>query len=103
MINPTQIQQKANNHYLLFLRSFLTQENFFPLELSIGSSSNDYLILRTEVTQLIDKSKQSLGYGYSLELKPRKTHKHGLQSLPERISIETEKDYLKLIKKSKNF
>ncbi len=103
MINPTQIQQKANNSYPVFLRSFLTQENFFPFKLPIGSFSNDYLILRTEVTQLIDKSKQSLGYGYNLELEPRKTRKYGQQSLPKRISIETEKDYLKLIKKEQEF
>lgn len=103
MIDPTQIQQKANSRYLLFLRSFLTQENFFPLELSIGSFPKDYLSLRTEVTQLIDKSKQSLGYGYNLELKSCKTRRHGQQSLPKRISIETEKDYLKLIKKEQEF
>ena len=55
------------------------------------------------MTQLIDKSKQNLGYGYNLELESRKTHKYGLQSLPKRISIETEKDYLKLIKKEQEF
>jgi hypothetical protein len=103
MINPTQVQQKANSRYPSFLCSFLTQENFFPLELSIGSFPKDYLSLRTEVTQLIDKSKQSLGYGYNLELESRKTYKHGQQSLPKRISIETEQDYLKLIKKEQEF
>ncbi|KJH70593.1 Wadjet anti-phage system protein JetD domain-containing protein [Aliterella atlantica] len=103
MINPAQILQKANSCYSLFLRSFLTQENFFPLELSIGSLPKDYLVLRTELTQLIDNSKQNLCYGYNLELKSRKTHKHGQQSLPKRISIETEEDYLKLIQKEQEF
>lgn len=103
MINFTQIQQKANSRYHLFLRSFLTQENFFPIELSVGSFPKDYLSLRTEVTQLIDNSKQSLGYGYTLELESRKTHTHGQQSLPKRISIETEEDYLKLIQKEQEF
>ncbi len=98
MINPIQIQQKADSRYPLFLRSFLTQESFFPIEFPVGSFPKDYLVLRTEVTQLIGKSKQSLGYGYNLELESRKTHKLGQQSLPKRISIETEKDYLKLIK-----
>lgn len=103
VINFTQIQQKANSRYPLFLRSFLTQENFFSIELSIGSFPKDYISLRTEVTQLIDNSKQSLGYGYNLELESRKTYKHGQQSLPKRISIETEEDYLKLIQKEQEF
>lgn len=103
MINFTQIQQKACSRYPLFLRSFLTQENFFPFELSVGFLPKDYLALRTELTQLIDKSKQNLGYGYNLELESRKTHKHGQQSLPKRISIETEEDYLKLIQKEQEF
>ena len=103
VINFTQIQQKAYSRYSLFLCSFFTQENFFPIELSVGSLPKDYLVLRTELIQLIDKSKQSLGYGYNLELESRKTHKHGQQSLPKRISIETEEDYLKLIQKGQEF
>lgn len=34
-------------------------------------------------------------------METRRTQKYGLQSLPKRISIDTEKDYLKLIKKEK--
>lgn len=103
MINPAQIQQKADFRYPLFLRSFLTQESFFPIEFAVGSLPKDYLVLRTELTQLIERSKQNLGYGYNLELESRKTHRHGQQSLPKRISIESEEDYLKLIKKEKEF
>lgn len=103
VINPAQIQQKAYSRYPLFLRSVLTQEKFFPFELSVGSFPKDYLSLRTEVTQLLDNSKQSLGYGYNLELESCKTHKHGQQSLPKSISIETKEDYLKLIKKEQEF
>lgn len=101
MIDPTQIRQKAEHRYSSFLISTITGENFFPIEFSIGALPKDYLILREEIIQLIDKSKQSLGYGYILELESRKTQKHGLQSLPRRISIDTEQDYLKLIKKEK--
>lgn len=103
MINPAQIQQKAEARYPAFLTSVLTGENFFPLEMPIGSCPKDYLAIREVVTQLIDKSKQNSGYGYVLELEPRKTQKHGQQSLPKRIYIETQQDYLKLIKKEKEF
>lgn len=103
MIDPANIQQKAEDRYRFFLSSFLTEESFFPSEFSVGSLPKDYLVLREAVTQLISKSKETLGYGYNLELETRKTHKHGKQSLPKRISVETEKDYLKLIKKEKEF
>ncbi|WP_448280178.1 Wadjet anti-phage system protein JetD domain-containing protein [Phormidesmis priestleyi] len=101
MIDPTQIQQKSKQRYSSFLSSIITEENFFPLEFSVGTLPKDYIALREAVIPLIDGSKHSLGYGYALELKTRKTQKHGLQSLPKRISIETEQDYLKLIKKEK--
>jgi len=101
VINPIQIRQKAEQRYSAFLVSVLTGENFFPIEFSVGALPQDYLALREAVTQLIDKSKQHLGHGYILELEERKTQKHGSQSLPKRIRIEAEQDYLKLIKREK--
>ncbi|MDF5735667.1 MULTISPECIES: DUF3322 domain-containing protein [unclassified Nostoc] len=103
MISPVQIIQKAERLYPSFLSSVITGNNFFPIDFSIGSLPKDYLALREAVTQLISKSKQDLGYGYTLELETRKLHKLGQQSLPQRISIETEQDYLKLLKKEKEF
>jgi hypothetical protein len=101
VINPIQIKQKAEQRYSSFLVSIITGESFFPMEVPVGALPKDYLALREAVTQLIDQSKQHLGYGYTLELKTRRMQKHGTQSLPKRISIETELDYLKLIKKAK--
>ncbi|MDI9637140.1 DUF2220 family protein [Oscillatoria amoena NRMC-F 0135] len=100
-IDPDKILQKSKQLYPLFLTSVITQENFFPKEFLVGSLPKDYLALREAITQLIENSKQNLGYGYTLELETRRTQKHGLQSLPKRISIETEQDYLKLIGKEK--
>ncbi|MGA9378469.1 MAG: DUF3322 domain-containing protein, partial [Phormidium sp.] len=100
-MNPTQIQQKCEQRYASFLSSIVTEENFFPIEFPVGSLPKEYIALREAVTQLIDKSKSSLGYGYTLELENRRTQKYGLQSLPKRILIDNEKDYLKLIKKEK--
>ncbi len=101
MISPVQILQKADRLYPFFLSSVITEDKFFPIEFSIGSLPKDYLALREAVTQLISKSKQDLGYGYTVDLKTRKLHKLGQQSLPQRISIDTEQDYLKLLKKEK--
>jgi hypothetical protein len=101
VINPIQIQQKADRLYTNFLQSLFTGESFFPIEFTAGSLPKEYLDLSKAVNLLIDKSKQQLGYGYSLELESRRMQKHGSQSLPKRISIDTEQDYLKLIKKEK--
>ncbi|MCC5639151.1 DUF2220 family protein [Nostoc sp. CHAB 5844] len=102
MINPTQIQQKAEQRYVTFLISIIKGDNLFPDEnFPVGSYPKDYLALREAVTQLINQSKQTIGYGYTVELESRKTQKHGWQSLPKRISIDTEQDYLKFIKKEK--
>ena len=101
MIDSTQIQQKSEKIYPYFLASIIIGERFFPKEFPVGSIPKDYLLLRDAMTQLLNKSKQNIGYGYAIELESRKTQKHGLQSLPKRISIDTEQDYLKLIKKEK--
>lgn len=99
MIDPSQILQKAEQRYSAFLSSILIGENFFPREFSIGNLPKDYLALRDAVTQLINNSKQNLGYGYVVDLETRRTQKYGLQSLPKQIRFDTEQDYLKFIKK----
>jgi hypothetical protein len=101
VINPIQIQQKSEQRYSSFLSSIVTGDNLFPLEFAIGSLPKEYLDLSKAVNLLIDKSKQQIGYGYTLELETRRMHQHGSQSLPRKISIDTERDYLKLIKKEK--
>jgi len=101
MINPTEIKDKANKRYPSFLVSLITGESFFPIDFAVGKRSKDFLELRKSINELIDKSKESLGYGYTLELATTRTQQYGEQSLPERISIETEQDYLKLINKQK--
>lgn len=101
MIDPAQIRKKSEKLYQSFLTSFVRGENFFPIEFSVGAIPKDYLALRDSVTQLIEKSKQQLGYGYTIELESQRIQKLGTQSLPKQISIETEQDYLKLIKKEK--
>lgn len=103
MINPTQIQQKLAQRYPAFLSAVIKGDTFSPIEFSVGSIPKEYIALRDAVTQLMTLSKQSLGYGYTIELEVRRTQKYGQQSLPKYIHIETEKDYLKLIKKEKEF
>ncbi|WP_013321881.1 DUF3322 domain-containing protein [Gloeothece verrucosa] len=101
MINPSEIKKKAERLYPDLLKAVVKAECFFPKDFPIGTLPKDFIALRNEVIVLIEQSKQTLGYGYNLELKTRNTHKYGHQSLPERITIETEIDYLKFINKEK--
>ncbi|MBD2189108.1 DUF3322 domain-containing protein [Pseudanabaena mucicola] len=101
MINPTEIKDKAHKSYSSFLVSLVTGEKFFPIDFSVGKRPKDFLELRKSVNELIDKSKQSLRYGYTIELETTKTQQYGEQSLPKRVFVETEQDYLKLINKQK--
>ena len=101
MINSTEIKDKAHKSYSSFLVSLVTGERFFPIDFAVGKRPKDFLELRKSVNELIDKSKQSLGYGYTLELETTRTQQYGEQSLPKRFFVETEQDYLTLINKQK--
>ena len=103
MINPAQIKQKAQRNYTKFLQASIKNENFFPLTLPLGKIPQDYLKLRDELSPLIAQSKSQIGYGYTLELTPKNTRKYGRQSLPTKISIDIQEDYLKLLNKQTEF
>jgi hypothetical protein len=100
VIDPIQIKKKSTRLYAQFLRAIITGESCFPIEFPVGAIPKDYPALSKSVNQLIERSKQSLNYGYSLELESRNTRQHGPQSLPIRIAIETESDYLRFIQKT---
>jgi hypothetical protein len=99
MISPLEIQQKADRLYPDFLRSIVTNQPMFPRSFSVGKLPTDYVQLSVTVNKLLEHSKLHLNYGYTVELTSRNTRKYGDQTLPSKIWIETERDYLKLIQK----
>jgi hypothetical protein len=103
VINPAQIQQKAEQKYAAFLASIVKEETFLPIEFSPGAIPKEYLELLESVSQLIEKSKPRIGYGYIVDLETRKTQKNGVQSLPVKVHFDTEKDYLRFLRKEKEF
>lgn len=103
MINHSQIKQKAQRRYQDFLRAYIENKNFFTLELPVGKTPQNYIKLRDKTTELLNNSKAKLGYGYSVELTIKNTHKYGQQSLPTKITIDSEIDYLKFINKISEF
>lgn len=105
MITPAEIKQKAQRQYHAFLRASVLDETFFPLEIRFrkAKASDDYLVLRQWVAALLTESKAERGFGYSVTLAERELRRYGRQSLPIRIAIETETDFLRLIGKEREF
>ncbi|MEM9088339.1 MAG: DUF3322 domain-containing protein, partial [Cyanobacteria bacterium P01_F01_bin.53] len=97
------MKKKALRQYEDFLRGSIVGKSPFPLSFPIGKVPKAYPDLLTSVTQLIDHSKATTGSGYTLVLETRKTRKHGPQSIPEKIYVETATDYLALLQKETEF
>jgi hypothetical protein len=105
MITPEEIKQQAERKYPSFLRASILDEIFFPFEIRFrkATASDDYLILRDWVRELLAGSKAERGFGYDVVLKKQELRRYGRQSLPSQITIETEADYLRLIGKTEAF
>jgi hypothetical protein len=105
MIRPAAIKHKAEQKYLAFLQATVRGHAFFPLEIRFrkAHASDDYLALRQWVRDLLAGSKLERGFGYEVDLEEREFRRYGRQSLPCRIVIATEADYLRLISKTAEF
>ena len=102
MISPAEIKQKAERIFVDYLRSIITEENIFPMDIrsnkSVGNSLAEY---KKNVDKIISESKFKKAYGYSIDFENRKTKNLGTQSFPVNIYFETETDYLKFINREK--
>lgn len=105
MITPSEIRKQASRKYRAFLRACVRGDAFFPLEIRFrkARASDDYLALRQWVGDLLAGSKAEQGYGYTVTLEERQLRRYGRQTLPARIAIETEDDYLRLLNKEREF
>ena len=105
MITPNEIKQQAERKYRSFLQAKVQGNEFFPVEIRFrkAKASDDYLQLRQWVTDLLAGSKAERGFGYQVVLQERELRRYGSQSLPARITIETETDYLRLLGKMNEF
>jgi hypothetical protein len=103
VITPGDIRQKAARLYLPFLRAWLQEEAFFPLDLPVGRLPTDYLALRKAARDLQAQSKEQRSFGYTLEYQVQQKRASGTQTLPVRVIIETEQDFLRLIDKDVEF
>jgi len=102
MITAEEIKKKSENIYVEYLKSIVTKDVFFPKTIRSNKSvSSDFSEMRKELSDVIEHSKDRRGFGYTITYKQVNTKKHGVQSLPEEISFQTESDFLKYLHKEK--
>ncbi len=102
MITVNEIKKKSENVYEEYLRSIINNEVFFPKVIRSNKSiSSDFNEMRTELSQIIEYSKDRRGYGYTISYKQVNTRQHGNQSIPDEISFQLESDFLKYLHKEK--
>ncbi|MDD2389544.1 MAG: DUF3322 domain-containing protein [Desulfobacterales bacterium] len=110
MITPNEIRKKAlaywNNHR--FLRAALAGESLFPLiipfpKVSAAKALEDFGAVRKWIETLQEKSRERIGYGYTVSFSRVNHRKLGEQSLPDRILFQTPEDYLRFIGKEADF
>ena len=107
MITVAEIKKQAAGWYKPFLVAWL-QEETLPLEIRFGKVKtggilDDFTTLDAEIKNLRRESKEELGFGYTIEFKETATRKAGRQWLPARIFFETPEDYLRFLRKEKEF
>ncbi|MEM1124148.1 MAG: DUF3322 domain-containing protein, partial [Bacteroidota bacterium] len=100
MINPTEIKTKAVRKYKAFLVALVEEEPFFPLVITGNKRPSTKLdVFKKELLALVNSSKEKKGFGYTITYEDRKTKLLGLQSLPTKITFESEADFLKFLQK----
>lgn len=105
MITPEEIRAKTERIYPQVVAAALRGDSdFFPqilrANLRLPSELGD---AQRQVQAVRAQSKEVLGYGYSANLKSRKTRRFAEQNLPTAITFETRDDLLKFIGKTTEF
>lgn len=104
MIKPEEIIKITQKSYIPFLKSWLKNEVFFPLPIRSNKLlDKDFVLATKQIEILFSESKNKIGIGYTIFTKEVNTKKMGTQSLPDRIEIETQQDFLHIISKKDDF
>ncbi|MDX5395029.1 MAG: DUF2220 family protein [Hymenobacteraceae bacterium] len=104
MITTAEIKKKAERLYPEILRAVLTNDPGFPRSIPADKRlSKDFAAMNAELKNIMAGSKDRIGYGYRLQTKPVRTRLHGMQDMPEAIIFDTLEDFLRFLKKDKEF
>ncbi|MDZ7619629.1 MAG: DUF2220 family protein [Patescibacteria group bacterium] len=107
MITPDDIVGKAANAYKRYLDLWARGEaaDFFPLRVpaNLRVDAKDVAATIRAVSRLRDKSKERRGWGYTVHWKRVAFRELGSNLTPERITIDTREDLLRLADKQEDF
>src|SRR3954447_15681851 len=105
MITPKEITDQCLKWWKVVLVSIIDNKLIFPKEITrIGKiGSKDILLKLSEYKHSIEvlksHSKECKAYGYTIGYVERQFERIGIQVVPDKIVIETLRDYLKLVSK----
>ncbi len=105
MIQPEEIIDKAHRLYAKAIAAQLSgQIDFFPYRMpcSLKAPESQAELIRS-VEGLRQRSKQVVGYGYSVTYVPRRSRDHGTNDFPDAIIIDSMEDLVRLIRKSTEY
>jgi hypothetical protein len=108
MISPNDIKKTALRWYDSFLSESIEGIEFFPREVRFGKIRpsevlHDFIKFHKEIESLRNGSKETLGFGYIIEFEKIKNRNVGEQSFPTKIYFEAPEDYLKFIRKEREY
>lgn len=110
MITPERIRVRALQWWTnsSFLRAYMDGEAFFPKSILFGKvggseTAQNFAAISEGIKLLKENAKEQRGFGYCVDFTEIKTLKLGRQLFPSRIYFEHKADYLKFIKKDKEF
>lgn len=103
MISPEEIRHRATRDYPRFISQWLKSERFEGLDFPAGGLPSDALTLRDAIESLRRHAKSDKQPGYSITWVTRRTKQLGTQTVPQRITIETESDLIALAGKRHEF
>jgi len=108
MIKPEEIRTQAERWYRDFLTATVTGASFFPKDVRFGKikaseTLADYQRIKDEIAELMNGSRERLGYGYSVEFVARKDRKTGEQRFPQRIWFANEDDYVRFLGRDQEY
>lgn len=108
MITPEDIKTKVESWYKEFLIATIRSESFFPKDVRFGKIKHSDILenlsrIDLDIQNLRRESKEYKGHGYTIEFIRRNDRSISYQHFPNRISFDTEQDYLKYIHKEKEF
>jgi hypothetical protein len=108
MITPKEIRAKAVRAYPRMLQAWLQDEEltgYFPLVLRVNLApvKNDLPATIAAVDALRSSSKERRGWGYSIRWQRRRSRDFGDNEFPERVTIDTLDDLLRLTGRRRAF